>query len=281
MAMALVSCSVRAEPAPPAPRVGDTSVITMIRDSVEQTDGESSGSSHDEDAIREKVIAIRADGVELEYDLPAGARAEERAQVWQMPARVFRPDRGPLQLLNRAELATRLEALLKKAKWMRALCGHWIFTWNAFRIECDPQSVLDIIGAFDLRADLREGAPYQDENARAPAPFARTRNGPGGATFVVEMEIDPEKVRRERAESDVAVGGILNHPVTLEAAVREHAKERISGTISVAFETDGARNVVRRTRVAKVTVQPASGARESSTVTETVERHFAGRGARP
>src|SRR3954447_25643139 len=116
LTMASVSLAVgaRAEQAPPAPRVGDSYEITMIRDSSEQTDGESSGSSHDEDGISETVIAIRPDGVELKYDLPAGTSVKERAQVWQLPARVLRPDRGPLQLLNRAELETRLEVWLKK-----------------------------------------------------------------------------------------------------------------------------------------------------------------------
>jgi hypothetical protein len=51
---------------PLAPQVGDTYEITL-----------SAGSSHDKDTIIERVIGLRADGVELEYDLPKAAANEE------------------------------------------------------------------------------------------------------------------------------------------------------------------------------------------------------------
>jgi hypothetical protein len=260
---------------PPAPGVGDTYELSLVRDSSEQTNGESSGGSHDQDFLMERVIAIRPDGLELEYDLPAGDSAAARAGEWQLPARVLRPDHGPLQLLNRAELETRLEAWLKKAKMPRAACGHWIFTWNAFQIDCDPQSVLKTIEAFDLRVgDLREGALYRDEQALAPAPLVRKASGPSGSTFFAELQIDPESVRREEAESDVVVGEIMHHPVTLEAALRERAKESVSGSFTVTLETDSAGNVVRRTKVGKVTMKGANGATETRTITQVLERRL-------
>jgi hypothetical protein len=62
---------------PPAPQVGDTYEITLTRDSAQLGSDKSSGSSHDQDTIIERVIGLRADGVELEYDLPKAAANEE------------------------------------------------------------------------------------------------------------------------------------------------------------------------------------------------------------
>jgi hypothetical protein len=178
-----------------------------------------------------------------------------------------------MQLLNRPELEARLEGWLKAAGWTRAVCGRWIFTWNAFRIECDPQSVIKILEALDLRSvDLREGASYQEAEARGPGTLTRKAAGPNGDTFAVAMEVDPDAVRRARAESDVAFGEIMHKPVTLDAALRARANESVSGTISVTFDTDAGGHVRRRTKVTKVETKGSDGRSESQTATETVER---------
>jgi hypothetical protein len=263
---------VRAQP--PRPQVSDRFEITLVRDSAERTDGDSTGSSHDRDALVERVIAVRDDGLELEYDLPQ--EAERQAINWQFPARIFRANDGAIRLLNRAELEARVDAWLKEAKWTRELCGHWYFTWNAFQVECDPDSVIDTIRAFDLRSvDPREGAIYRDRDALAAAPLARKKAGPGGSTWAAELSLDPERMRRDRAESDVAVGEILNKPTTFEAALRERAKEKISGTISVRFDADPYGNVWRRTKVERMESRGPDGKTETRTVTETLERHIA------
>lgn len=272
----------RAEPSQLAPQVGDTSEITRVRDSSQQSSDGSSGSSHDKDTVMERVIGVRADGLELEYDLPTAATADERGSNWQFPARVFKPYRGPLQLLNRPELEARVDGWLKKAGWSRTVCGQWIFTWNAFHIDCDPQAVIETIKAFDLRpADLRDGGSYQVAEARGPGTFARKSVGPDGATFTVAMEVDPDAMRRARAESDVAVGEITRKAVTLDAALRERAKEAVSGTILVTFDTDSAGNVLRRTTVTSLEIKKPNARSETQTVTETVERRLpSGRAAR-
>jgi hypothetical protein len=265
----------RAGALPPAPQVGDTYEITMTRESAQQGSHGSSGSSHDKDAIIERVIGLRADGLELEYDLPKAATADERASNWQFPARVFKPFGGPAQLLNGPELEARIEGWLKAAGWPRTVCGHWIFTWNAFRIECDPQSVIKTVRSFDLRsADLREGAPYQETEALGSGKLAKKGAGPDGAIFAVELPVDADAVRRARAESDVAMGEIMNKPVSLDAALRERAREIVSGTISVAFEMDHAGNVRRRTKVTKLDITGPDGRSETETVTETLERRL-------
>ena len=274
----LAAIVARATASPLAPQVGDTYEINVTRESAQQGSHGSSGSSHDKDTIIERVIGLRADGLELEYDLPKAATADERASNWQFPARVFKPFRGPAQLLNGPELEARVDGWLKAAGWNRTVCGHWIFTWNAFRIECDPQSVIKTVESFDLRAaDLREGAPYQETEARGPGTLARKSAGLDGAVFTVEMPVDPDAIRRARAESDVVVGEIMNKPVSLDAALRERARETISGTISVAFETDSAGNARRRTKVTKLDIKGPDDRSETETVTETLERRLISR----
>jgi len=277
-ALLLPAIVARAGVSPLTPQVGDTYEITMTTESAQRGSQGSSGSSHDKDTIIEQVIGLRAGGVELEYDLPKTATAAERATNWQFPARVFKPFGGQAQLLNGPELEARVDGWLKAARWPRTICGHWIFAWNAFRVECDPQSVIKTIESFDLRSgDLREGALYQEAGASGSGTLARKADGPDGAIFTVEMPVDPDAVRRARADSDVVVGEVMKKPVTLDAALRERAKETVSGTISVAFETDSAGNVRRRTKVTELDIKGPDGRSETETVTETLERQLISR----
>jgi hypothetical protein len=258
---------------PQTPQVGDTYEITLKRHSEEQNNNGSSGSSNDKDTIIEQVTGVRVDGLELQYDLPNSATADERARTWQFPVRVFKPSSGPVQLRNSVELEARIEGWLNAANLPRTACGHWIFTWTAFRIECDPQSVIKAIQSFDLgSASLREGELYQDSEAGSSGKLARRSGGLGGENFAVEMLVDADAVRHVRAESDVVLGEIMKKPVSLEAALQKRAGEDIYGTISVAIETDPAGNVHRRTKVTTVNTKGLDGHTETQTITETIER---------
>ena len=221
------------------------------------------------------MIGVREDGLELEYDLPKAATATDRTSNWQFPVRVLKPARGQMQLLNRPELEMRVDGWLKKADLPRSACGHWIFTWNAFRIECDPQSVIQTLAPFDLwPSDLRNGAMYRDSSARAPAALSQKTVGSNGSTFVVEMPIDPDVVRREHAESDVVVAEITQKSLTLDAALRARSTEQISGTIAISFETDPTGQVRRRTKITRIEIRESNGKSGAHTITETVERRL-------
>jgi hypothetical protein len=277
-ALLLAGIIASAGPLSPAPQVDDTYEITLTKDSVQHGSNKSSGSSHDQDSLIERVIGLRAEGLELQYDLPNSATPDDRARSWQFPARVFKPFGGPGQLLNGPELETRFDAWLKAAGFPRTACGQWYFTWNAFRIECDPQSVLKTVQAFDLRsADVREGAPYQESDARGTGTLARKAGAPDSAIFTVEMPVDPDAFRHARAESDVVVGEIMKKPVSLDAALSQRATEIISGTISIAFETDSVGHVRRRTKVTKLNIKGPDGPSETETATETLERRLISR----
>lgn len=280
-ALLLPTLAARAQEPQPGSRVGEVYENRLESVSSETTNGESSGSASSRNMLMERVIAVHDSGVELEFDLPQDVPAEDRARVWQFPVRVLKPLQGPLQLLNGPELEMRVDRWLAAAGLPRAACGHWYFTWNAFQIECDPQSVIQTLALFDLRpGDLRDGAPYQEAGARGPAVMRRQARGSDGATFVLEMEVDPETVRRDRAQSDVVVAEIVRREtLALDAALQARSAERISGTIRITFETDAAGRVRRRTRVIELRIEGSDRGREIRTTTETVERRLVSRPA--
>ena len=255
------------------PTVGSTFEIVRVAESEFQRGDQGNGSSYDSDAIIERVVDVRDDGLELEYDNLPPPAGKDSAGNWQFPARVFKPNSGPTLLLNAPELEARLDPWLAKAKWNRAICDKWIFTWNAFHIDCDPQSAIAIIEPFDLRpSELSEGAPYRDDRALAPVSLKQIAKSDNGSSFAAELSIDPDKVRRAQAESDVAVGTMTGQPVTLDDALRNHAADRVSGTIVVTFETDSAGEVKRRKTVTTIETIDSEGMKGTRKTTETVER---------
>lgn len=228
-----------------ADRAGDRYEISLER--VSETRGDrSSGNSSSGFTMIERVIAVRDDGLELEFDLPDDASGEDRALSWQFPARVFRSGSGTLELLNAPDLDARVRAWLESAQIPEAACGRWMFTWTAIKIECDPQSVLETVQAFDIRpSEVTDGV----------------------------VQIDPEVLRRERAETDIVVAQMVGEqPLSLEAALQARASEQLSGTITTRFEFDEHGRAVRRVTVGELEVVQADGARERTATTITVER---------
>jgi hypothetical protein len=259
-------------PLPSDERVGDRYELVKSYETSMKRGEDSSGSSQGHETLLERVVAVRPDGLELEYRGPEPVSKKERDSDWRFPARVFRPTSGKPQLLNQPELEARLDAWLKKHKIPRAACGRWGFSWTAVKIECDPQSAVETIRSYDLRSpDLREGALHREEEALAPAALALQSTGPEGSTFAVRMEIDPEAVRRARAESDVVVGEIMGKPVTFDAAAANRAKERVTGTIAVTFVADRTGKATRRTKVVKLETV-SDGVTQTDTASETLER---------
>lgn len=271
LTIALSTAGLRAEP--PSLAAGQVREISLTRDSETAGPNGSSGSTHDRDTIIERVLAVRPDGVELRYELPADISDAERASGWYFPLRVLRATNGTAQLLNRAELEHRVDAWLKGAKLLRSACGQWVFTWNAFRISCDPEDALKTAAAFDVGSpDLRDGASYGDGDAEGTALLVR-KDAADGATFTTELRLDPEHVKRERAESDVVVAKLTGKPIELEAAQRERAKDVVSGTISVTFNVDRKGEVRRRTKVIRMETKRPTGV-ERETITQVLERRL-------
>jgi len=266
----LPSLAACAQPAARGPRTGDTYEIAIDRESQEQSNHGSTGSSSDRDTIVARVTAVRDGGVELEYDFPKDTPSDERAGTWQLPARVFRPAQGPTRLINRSELEARVDPWLKAGGMTRAACGHAIFTWNVFRIECDPDSAIGIIEHYDpAPPELRDGALYRDPTALAAAPLKKSADG---KAFVVQLAIDPERIRKERVEADLTIAEISHKPLTAQDARRAHANEAISGTIVITFDMDRAGEVSRRIKVTTVKIVAPNGRSDMKTITETMVR---------
>ncbi len=248
--------------------VGDSFEIVRTSNSEWKGDG-STGTTHDRDTLVARVIAVGDAGIETEYDLPDNATADDRARDWQFPARTLKPRAAPAQLRNRAELEARSDKWLKAAKLPRTACGKWYFSWNAFRVECDPESVLRTIEAFELGYEpLSEDAPWRDDQATGAAHLHRT---PDGKAFVAELSVDPDAVRRDRVEADLVVAEISKKPLARETAIKAHKAEDISGTIKVRFDTDSSGNVQRRTKVTTLSIRQGEGV-ETRTTTEILER---------
>lgn len=276
--LGLLACAGNAEArqvVSPQDRVGDTYELDLLRSMRSAADDGSSSSSNSGGMLVERVLAIRDEGLELEFDLPPNATAEERARDWAWPVRVLKSPDGTLDLLNAPELERRIDAWLVLADLPREACGHWIFTWTAFKIECDPQSVMSTLAAYDLRVrDLREGALYPVPGGLPPAPLRLESATPEASVFISETPVDADQLRLERAESDVVAGDIMGEPKTLEAALEDRAGEQITGTITLTLSVDANGRVTSRTTATQLVITDAEGVVERTTSTQTVERRL-------
>ncbi|MDP1911797.1 hypothetical protein [Brevundimonas sp.] len=270
----LIPTVLRAQSGSPDDAVGFVHEIRVLNTTETSSGNGSSGSSRSGGTLIERVIAFRDTGLELEFDLPLGATAEERAREWQWPARVLKAADGTLHLLNAPELEARIDAWLTAGGMTREACGHWIFTWDAFKIECDPQSVITALNAFDLRlGTLGAGVPYTERGGLGPVSLQAGTIEVEGSTFVAETPVDPIFIRRERAETDLVVAEITgDRSLTLEAALEAREAEQVTGTITTTLTTDNRGRVVSRTTIADLTTTDAEGGVERSTSTQRVER---------
>lgn len=251
-------------------QAGNAYEITTDRET-EQHGNQATGpesTSTDRDTYVERVKEVRPEGVVLEYDLPKDATREDRARTWQFPFRVFKANNGALRLLNAPELQARVDRWLKAAAMPRTACGRLIFTWNAFRIECDPQSVVRWLETITLPERIDPQAQFTDHDARLPAPLTQLSAG----KLIATLPIDPDVIRRERARTDVSVAELMHTPLTFDDALRAHAAETITGTITVTFDVEADGEVRRRTRARVVQTAWENGRVDTETMTDTLTR---------
>jgi hypothetical protein len=185
-----------AEPNVFVERAGDIYQIQHVTVwSTVHDNGDTAGSNN-RFTLLEYIAGVRADGLELKYDLPESSSSNNRIKDWKFPVILFRPVGGKVEILNRAELESRIDKWLEDAKLTHSDCGRRIFSWNVFQIDCDPLSVIEGLAPFDLRTVKPEdGASYEDAVYRGV--MKQTVAGPNGFTFVVELGVDRNAVIRE------------------------------------------------------------------------------------
>lgn len=277
--------SIVAVPQAPAtsefPNAGAVFEIVQSYETSSETNGDGSSSSSGHSTLIERVIRVDEDGVELEYLEAFATDAERKRGNWQLPANIYRPKNGVPVLLNADELEQRVDPWLKMAKATRDACGKWIFTWNAFKIECDPTSALGIVEQYNLwLPSLSEGALYSEEGALTAVPLQVKSRDETGSVYFAELEIDPEKVKSANAETDVVVGKIMGEPTTFDDSLAKQADDRIAGTILVTIEANAQGWITKRTNTTKFRIE-SGGEVETISKTVTLERRpFASTGSK-
>ena len=225
----------------------------------------------------ETLIGKTFQGSEYAYDLPTTATQEEREIAWQFPIKIFKANDGIVTVSNAAEIDARGDQWLRRAGLPRTACGHWYFTWNAFRVECGSASARDMATVFDMGPDgLYAGFLINDPDASKVDALRETVDSANVHQLVAVLDVDPEKVKRDRAERDVVVGEIVRKPVSLNAALKTHASEKISGTKTLTFELDADGRVRKRKSHSLIKVELLGGVVKTQIVDIVLERRRIG-----
>lgn len=216
---------------------GDTTRITVRYETETESDG-SSSSSRGSFHYFERVLAVTDAGAEIEFSIPPDAEESQRAD-WQFPVRILFQPSGDALITNREELIARRDQFLEDAGMTEEACGSWIFTWNAFKIECELDDIVDQVSILRLQPqELAEGTMISSRSGQGSAPLSFVGSDETKSVYSAEFPVDPEIVRLSAAQSDVASGEIMGQPITLEEALALREHDQISGTIAVYLQTD-------------------------------------------
>lgn len=240
--------------------------------SSKRSDGQTSGTSHGRQALIETVIEETSGGVVLQYDLPRDEGGKANSGFWYFPARVLeRPD-GSLELLDEQVVEARINQWLDKHKISKEACGMWSHGGGfPFKVDCDPQSILDQIESFDLRIpDLMAGAEYSHALGDVPGelmalPAAR----PG---YSVTFTVDQDKARAGEVANALILAQMLGQDLTRQQAEEDAAKIGFQGTIRIEFDLNPAGTVIRKTERTEITVTRPGEDAETTTSLTTVTR---------
>lgn len=226
--------------------VGDDFEIRRSYSTKSEAEG-SSGSSSGQTTYIERVLSTGPDGVLLEYSLPQ-EREEPVLADWHFPVQILRLGENPPVIANVSELEARRDKWLAEAQIPLEACGSWYFTWNAFQVDCDPQSVLQTVAALAIQpAALAPGAMVHEEFTLEASRLALLERSGEGAVWSADFAIDPDAVRRSRSESDVVVGQILGEPISYDEALAKRQDDEISGTVTVKFAVNADGRVTSKT----------------------------------
>ena len=252
---------------------GDVFSITLTHISESKGDNGSSSSSRGGHEYVERVDAVGSEGIERTFDITLHPDDERRLIEWQFPAQVLVAPNGTLELLNYDDLESRRNTWLEAAEIPAESCGSWYFTWNAFQVECDPDTILETIRSITIQPhELSEGGFYEHPMALSPGRLVTEHSAGEGSNYSIVLEIDPDAVRRAEARSDVVVGEIMSEPVSFESAYAERAQEQINGTIKITLEAHGDGTFWKRSTLIEIEKRLPDGTSERESSIEVIER---------
>ena len=197
---------------------------------------------------------------------------------WQLPVEVRECDDQPPVIVNQKEMLARLDAFLAAAKVSREACGKHYFTWNVFKIECDPETVLDTVAGINLGGiPLHDGADYEVPRTGIRVTLALVETTPDGRhTFTSSGAIDPAFLRQEAANTIMVVTEIMCEAVTREQAIAQMEDYQFSGEAKIVLVDDPATGTITQTVTSDVREVNAIGEVETRWTETVVTRQRAG-----
>ncbi|MEQ3744817.1 MAG: hypothetical protein ABNH53_01100 [Henriciella sp.] len=242
----------------------------------ESAGGESSGNSRGHNTLIERIIKVDPTEIVAEYErIPSPRRyvGEQPNLIdWDYPATISVLDSDELTLQNLEEIEARNTEWRQAAGIPDEACGLWYFTWNAFKIECDPNSVIQGLEAFILyNNEILDGQKIEEPGALEAGILTTVSTDP--LILQAEFELDSEIIREERAQEDIIFSQIMQgETLTLENALQVRATEQISGTLKTVWEMDELGRVWKRTRNSNITIEFETGETETLTQKQTTTR---------
>lgn len=199
--------------------------------------GGSSGSSRGSNAYREEV-RTDAEGCRLrQFDIDDTDGRKRPLSQWQMPIVVRQCPGAAPALANRDAMLARRDAFLAAMNVTTDVCGAHYFTWNVFRIDCDPDEAVDRLAEIDLGSiRLEDGAEYALPDTGTRVTLRRKASEvPGQILFAGSAAIDPEYLRSRAAETIMVVAEVSGEKMTRDEAISQIAGRRYSGESAITL----------------------------------------------
>ena len=208
----------------------------------------------------------------LQYDLPRDEEGKASSSFWYFPARVMEKPDGSLELIDKLLVEARIDLWLETHKISEKACGMWSHGGGfPFKVDCDPQSILGQIEAFDLRIpDLMAGADYSHALGEAPGTLKALPAARSG--YYVTFTVDQDKARAEEAANALILAQMLGEDLTRQQAEEDAEKIGFRGSIVIEFDLDAAGTVIRKTERTEIMVTRPDEEAETTTSLTTVTR---------
>ena len=266
--LALVGCCIAPYNAWSQTSPGDlTYYVIEHQRSSESSDGSSSNSSGT-DILLETFRGLEGGERRFTYDLPRDESGKTRSNFWYFPVDVIEDTLGNRRLANRQILEARISEWLAKYNIPRSLCGKYS-NGNGFpyRIDCDPEVVLEVIDGYVLRdPDVAVGAAYDHPMGEGQGEW---KMGTVPGILSAKMPVSAAKLREERVENQRVLAEMLEQPFDRDAVVAEMGAIQFSGEIEVTVEFDDVGAIARRTEHLRYQAVNPDGVREK--VSSSVE----------